>query len=318
MIKRWLIWLLKGGISLGLTGWVLSSIDLSAAWDEAKSVSLQMALLALTLTILQVVIGAARWGLVLRALATPFGWVQTLSVYYIGIFFSVVLPGAVGGDAARMWFARRHGLPLSVAVNSVGLERLATVFALILLVCLTQPILMVRLPDLPGAWLFPLLLVAGIFGTLALAFMDRLPQTLHRWQVVRGLAALAADTRRLFFRPAYSLSTIFAALIGHVISSLCVYVLAVGLGLDVHVLDCLVLVPPVILMLALPISIAGWGVRETAMVTAFGFVGVTAPSALVLSVLFGVISTLTALPGGALFLLSDGRRADRKDHSPEV
>ncbi|MCR6630866.1 MAG: flippase-like domain-containing protein [Magnetospirillum sp.] len=318
MIKRWLPWILKGGISFGLIAWVLSKVDLAAAWEQAKSIDPVMAVLAVMLMVAQTVLGAVRWALVLRALSASFQWLQTLSVYYVGVFFSIVLPGAVGGDAVRMWFARRNGLSLATAVNSVALERAVTVFALVLLVCLTQPILTLRLPNLPGAFIFPVLLAVCVLGILALAALDRLPQSLHRWRAVRGLALLAADTRKLFFHPGFSLITLLVALVGHVNLSLVVYVLAVGLNLDVHVLDCLVLVPPVILVMTLPISIAGWGVRETAMVTAFSFIGIAHSSTLVLSILFGIVTMLTALPGGVVFLLAGGRRMEEEELAAEA
>lgn len=317
MIKRLLPWLLKGGVSLGLIAWVLSKIDPAAAWNQAKSIDGAMALMSVVLMMAQIALGAVRWALVLRALSAAFHWLQTLSVYYIGVFFSIVLPGAVGGDAVRMWFARRNGLSLVTAVNSVALERAVTVFALVLLVCLTQPILMLRLPDLPGVWVFPALLAICVLGILTLAALDRLPQSLHRWRVVRGLALLAVDTRKLFFHPGFCLGTIVVALIGHINLSLVVYVLAIGLNLDIHVLDCLVLVPPVILIMTLPISIAGWGVRETAMVTAFSFVGLDSSSTLVLSILFGILTMVTALPGGLVFLMAGGRRMEAEELAAE-
>lgn len=317
MIKRLLPWLLKGGISFGLIAWVLSKVDLASAWDKAMAMDGAMVLLALVLMQAQIALGAVRWGLVLRALDAVFRWTSTATVYYIGVFFSIVLPGAVGGDAVRMWFSRRAGLSLATAVNSVALERAMTVFALVLLVCLTQPILIARIPDMPGTWVFPVLLAVCVIGILVLAALDKLPLSLHRWKLVRGLVQLAGDTRKLFFHPAWSLGTLLVALIGHINLSLAVYVLAIGLDLDVHVLDTLVLVPPVILIMTLPISIAGWGVRETAMVTAFGFVGVAADGAIVLSIIFGIVTMVTALPGGLVFLLAGGKTMEREELAEE-
>jgi uncharacterized membrane protein YbhN (UPF0104 family) len=71
----------------------------------------------------------------------------------------------------------------------------------------------------------------------------------------------------------------------------------------VTLVDCLVLVPPVILVATLPISIAGWGAREVAMVTVFGLIGVPSAQATALSVLFGVATLATALPGGLFWLM---------------
>ncbi|MBF0247192.1 MAG: flippase-like domain-containing protein [Alphaproteobacteria bacterium] len=89
--------------------------------------------------------------------------------------------------------------------------------------------------------------------------------------------------------------------------SLMVYALAVGMGNDIGIVECLVLFPPVLLVQTLPISIAGWGVREGAMVTLFAFAGVSADSALALSLLFGVAIAVTSLPGAILWVLSGKR-----------
>jgi len=308
MVKRWLPWVLKGALSLGLIWFVFSKIDLTSAWTQARTLAPTMLTLAVLLGLFQVWLGAVRWWLVLRALKATFTTMQTFIVFYIGVFFAIILPGAVGGDAVRMWTARRSGLSLTASINSVMLERAATVLALVLLVAMTQPLLLARVPTIPGSWIFPVLSVLGLLGILVLSVLDRLPASLHHWRVVRGLIHLAGDTRQLFFRPVWGGATLIVAMLGHVNLSLQVYVLALGLGLDVSAIDCLVLVPPVILIMTLPISIAGWGVRETAMVAAFGYVGVETHSALVLSVLFGLVSTATALPGGVVWLLSDIRR----------
>ncbi|CCG39804.1 lysylphosphatidylglycerol synthase transmembrane domain-containing protein [Magnetospirillum molischianum] len=308
MVKRWLPWLLKGSFSVGLIWFVFSKIDLASAWTQARTLDPAMLFLALALGLLQVWLGAVRWWLVLRALKATFTTTQTFIVYYIGVFFAIILPGAVGGDAVRMWTARRSGMSLAASINSVMLERAATVLALVLLVAATQPLLLSRTPNIPGSWVFPVLSVLGLIGILVLSVLDRLPSSLHHWRIVRGLIHLAGDTRRLFFHPAWGGATLIVAMLGHANLSFQVYALALGLGLDVSLIDCLVLVPPVILIMTLPISIAGWGLRETAMVVAFGYVGVEPHSALVLSVLFGLVSTVTALPGGVVWLLSDIRK----------
>jgi len=62
-----------------------------------------------------------------------------------------------------------------------------------------------------------------------------------------------------------------------------------------------------LLILTIPISIGGWGVREGAMVTAFALVGVPGEGALVLSLLFGVIGLVVSLPGGIVWLMMRGK-----------
>ncbi len=302
MVKRWLPWALKGVFSVGLIWFVFHKVDLASAWTQAKTLDPVMLAVALAIGVFQVWLGAVRWWLVLRALKAAFTATQAFMVFYIGVCFSIILP--VAGDALRMWKAHRSGLTLQASVNSVMLERITTILGLVLLVAITQPLLLARAPNIPGSWVFPLLSALGVIGILVLTTLDRLPRSLHRWRVVRGLIHLAGDTRRLFFRSRWGGATLLVALVGHVNLSMVAYALAVGLGLDVDMIDCMVLVPPVILIMTLPISIAGLGVRETAMVAAFGYVGVESHSALVLSLLFGLTNIITALPGGLIWLLS--------------
>ena len=94
----------------------------------------------------------------------------------------------------------------------------------------------------------------------------------------------------------------------HLLSALTVFVVARGIGVEVSLGQMAVLVPPVILVATLPISVAGWGVREGAMVTALGFVGVVPADAFAVSVIFGLALIVVALPGGALWLIGLRRR----------
>ncbi|EME70230.1 hypothetical protein H261_09232 [Paramagnetospirillum caucaseum] len=280
MVKRWLPWVLKGVLSVGLIWFAFRNVDLAAAWGQAKTLDPLMLLAALSLGVAQVFLGAMRWWLVLRALKAAFSALQALPVYYIGVCFSIVTP--VVGDAMRMWKAHRSGLSLQASVNSVMLERIVTILGLVLLVAAMQPLLLDRVPEIPGTWVFPLLSAVGISGIAFISQLDRLPVSLHRWRVVRGMVHLAGDTRKLCRRVPFSLGTLAVAVIGHANLSLVVYVLALGLGLDVSIIDCLILFPPVILALTLPISIAGFGLRENIMIVAFGYVGVEPGSAAVL------------------------------------
>ena len=69
-----------------------------------------------------------------------------------------------------------------------------------------------------------------------------------------------------------------------------------------------VLVPIIMLMSMLPVSIAGWGLREGAAVVLLGEAGINPADALLLSVLFGLISLLIWGFGGLVWLASRSRR----------
>jgi len=72
--------------------------------------------------------------------------------------------------------------------------------------------------------------------------------------------------------------------------------IAAAYGADIPARALFVLTPPVILSLALPISLGGWGVREAAMIAALGTIGVPADVALKISLMFGLLTNLVHLP----------------------
>jgi uncharacterized protein (TIRG00374 family) len=314
LTKKRLILALKFAVSGLLIWFLLSNIDLDNAGARIVEMDLALFASAIGIAVVQTVPATLRWKAVLDAIGARLDFWMAWRFFYIGAFFNQILPSSVGGDAVRIYVAHRAGLTLSGAINGVMLERVATVLALIILVAALQPLFQARIAEEAAVgWIVPVLAVlavAVLAGTGLLMSLDRLPERLHRWSLVRGLTYLAGDTRKVFLTPAALAKALAWAVVGHVNISLSVYALALGLHLEVTATDCITLVPLVILVTTVPISIAGWGVREGAMVVAFGLVGVSPDSAVVLSVLLGIAVIISSLPGGVLWLLSGARRRD--------
>ena len=88
------------------------------------------------------------------------------------------------------------------------------------------------------------------------------------------------------------------------------YVIARFLSIDISFFNALILLPPVLFMSMLPISVAGWGVREGAMVVALNMINIPAHQSLALSICFGLCALAISLPGGALWFYS-------RTHAPD-
>ncbi|HEY1721649.1 MAG TPA: lysylphosphatidylglycerol synthase transmembrane domain-containing protein [Magnetospirillaceae bacterium] len=301
-MNRWLSLALKLGITVLLFWLLLRKIDINAAWQAMQAMSIWAFVATVALLVVQLFICGFRWQMVVKALDAHIGLGKATGVFAIGTFFGLILPGAVGGDVVRMWATRRAGLSLAASINSVVLERVATVFALVLLVVVLEPLLVSEIPSSTSLWLFPVILVAMIVGTCVVMLLDRLPERIQHWRLVRALGQLAGDTRRLCLRPGRIISVLVVAVIGHLNLGLAAYALACGMHVNISVIDAVALFMPAVLIATLPISVAGWGAREAAMVTLYGFAGVPAAQALAISILYGLASTLVALSGGVLWL----------------
>ena len=309
-MKRYLGHALKFGFSAALIAYMALTFNLGEAAQRITQVDPVWVAASVAAFALLMINNSARWLIVIGAIGGRLRFWAAARMLYIGTFFNQALPSTIGGDAARMVLSRRAGLSLANAINSVMLERVVAVLGLILLVVATQPFLLARIGDNPAKYVFPLLALGGLAGVGALMVLDLIPHHWRRWSIVRGLVQLAGDAKRLFLHPVYAIAAVLLGVTGQLLISLMIYLLGRALALDgVDLLDCIVLVPPVILITTIPISIAGWGLREGAMVAVFAFVGVVQSDAFVLSILFGLVNLVLSLPGGLVWLLSGGRAA---------
>ena len=86
--------------------------------------------------------------------------------------------------------------------------------------------------------------------------------------------------------------------------------LCLALRVDLNIIDCFVLIPPVILITTIPISIAGWGVREGAMVAVLAYAGISEGDAFILSLLLGISILIASLPGGLIWIKGGYKRGE--------
>ena len=308
-MKTWGLLALKIAISGALIWYFIGKSDLGAVMESLRQVDAATVVAVLALFLAQMVLVAWRWSALLRLVGVGkgFSFHEIVRTVWSATFFNTTLVSSVGGDAFRLWTIVRAGNPLGKSVNSIFLDRLTALMALMILIAISLPYVMELIADEAAFLSYTLLIAAFLAGFAALFHADRLPRQIQHWQLVRGLANLAADTRRLSLHMDNLMPVAALSLLVHILSIFVVYVLARGLEIGISFLDCFFLVPPVILAMTLPISIAGWGVREGAMIVALGLIGVSQESALVLSILFGLGITLAALPGGVIWLFSRNR-----------
>jgi glycosyltransferase 2 family protein len=307
--KRLLPWVAKLAVSAALIWYLLAKIDVASAFARASSLPLTSVAGAFALILAQAVLGAIRWKVVIAAIKERLAAGKAVLITFVSLFFNQFLPASIGADVVRMWQSNRAGLPLPTAITSVMLERFGNLLCVVAMALALLP-LWSRHAQTEGTRIaFMLLGIAGLAGLVLLMFLDRLPSGWQRWRIVRGFAALARDTRALFLTPRSAILLALTSLAGQSALAGAVLLLALGLRLDVGFIDCLVLMPSVVVVSSLPISVAGWGVRELAMVTDFGMLSVPADSALALSVVLALTGTAVSLPGGVIWLFSMADRS---------
>ena len=87
------------------------------------------------------------------------------------------------------------------------------------------------------------------------------------------------------------------------LSGLAFYSIAMSLNINFYLSYALILIPIILLVSAIPLSIGGWGIRESAMIIGLSIAGISKNYALAVSVIYGLLLIISALPGLALWII---------------
>lgn len=294
-------------LSVAVLVYIARGLDLGQLRNHLVSVDPFLFVLALALIFLQTFVLNGRWELIMRALDVSLQWMAGWRILMISLWFNQVLPSSVGGDAVRMWLLRQRGVQWPEAVKGVAADRFTALIGLIVLMVAGLPLLLSRVSNQAALLAIGGLTLAGVAGTVVLLTLDRLPKRLTALPAIASFVRFGTLVRFLLLQSERRGLLFGSALLIHVVTAAACYVLARGVGAQLSVLDAGILIPPVVLLTAVPISISGWGVREGAMVACLGLAGVSSEEALSISLLLGAISVIIGLIGGVIWLASPER-----------
>lgn len=308
---KYLFLLLQITVSVGLLAWVLGDVDMASVIDAMQGANPWYLLLAALVMPLHIIANAWRWRYVwpldpAKPEQTKPRIATLTRLIFIGLFFNQILPPPVGGDAVRTIGAKKLGLGYSSGALSVLIERIWGLITVTLLILPTLPLL---LPEWIPAGLTPTeaaigLLVVAVLG-LIIAFKLLLWGCLRMEQKLRKPLPLALLRQlretTLEARPAIWL--LILSVLGQLPTILSVVLIGIALPGSLDAGTALLVAPLAIFATVIPISFAGWGLREGVIVTALASQGIASPQALALSLGFGIILLLISLPGAVLFRL---------------
>jgi uncharacterized membrane protein YbhN (UPF0104 family) len=293
----------KLAVSLAVLWFVTRFVDWSLVAARLADADLWPMAAAVLCLVVQGVLATLRWRQVVRALgADDPGLGKMLASYFEALFLGQVLPSTVGGDVLRGLHARAWGHTLAQAASAVILERVFALAALVALGIAGMPGLWTR--HVPNAELAVATLVVAAWGgaVAGLLLVPVLPSALQRLPLVRDVFGMAMLAHKMLRHARSTLNIALTSLGGHGLVFAAVWLLAKGLHLDLGFGAVVLAMPVVILVQMIPISLAGWGIREGAMAFVLRWFGVDASDAVLLSVLIGLAVIVSSLPGLAAWL----------------
>ena len=313
--------LAKSAVSVGLLWALFSVYDIGAAIERIAAIDPFWAAAAFAAFFVSICVAAARWGVVLRALGVKVPLPTLATLIIMSVFFNQTLPSNLGGDAMRIWRLFRRGAGLQRAVGSILLDHVMSLVGLALLVVIALPWAAMLIEDSVIVFVLAGIVVAVLSGLGVLLALDRAFFAVLRFlpsRLLEAILQLSRDARTVLLARQVIGPLLLLSVATHLCGVMMMTALAYGLGIAVDLGAFMVLVPPAVLASLVPLSFAGWGVREGAMIALLGSIGIAPEEALALSVAFGVLLLIGSLPGGLLWLVT-GNRADppiSEEHKP--
>lgn len=303
-----LFFLLRLLVSLGLMIYLCLSIN----WAQAReSIVRSDKILLMTvpfITLGGLMLSALRWKTILVDSQVHFPWFKAFRGYVLGLFYGTFLPGVLGGDAIRIAlciYETRCSAGISAA--AVLLERIGGVislFCLLFFVNITSPNLFSVLLTIQDHQLISAVGICGLVGVLVMVatrstWLRPLPDSSSgsiRGKIMHFLYVFVSTFGSLKNR---SLLVILVyCILFQTFDIFATFVLSRAIGLQLNLLVFFIVIPLTYLVLMLPFSLGGLGLREGTMAFLLSHFGVSFSDAVMLSFLIYLNRMLIGLLGG--------------------
>ncbi|MEP6816555.1 MAG: lysylphosphatidylglycerol synthase transmembrane domain-containing protein [Marmoricola sp.] len=286
-------------VGAGLLAIVVGRLGAGPFLQGIGTIDLWSLVLAAGIAVITTACCAWRWTLVARGLGIGLPLGAAIAAYYRSQFLNTTLPGGVLGDVHR---GVRHGRDVDDVgrgLRAVAWERLA---GQVVQVVVSMGVLLLLPSPVHSSMLFVVAAVA-VAVPAAVLLAHRLPRD-GPSPFARAVRTAALDLRDgLLARrawPGIALAST-AAVAGHAVTFL---VAAWTVGVAVSPVRILPLALLVLLAMAIPTNVAGWGPREGVAAWAFAAAGLGAAQGVATSVVYGVMVLVANLPGAGVLVVA--------------
>lgn len=308
--------ILRLAVSVGAIALVFWSQrqHLSEAFSILKQdIRYEYVLLALATYVGALAVIAYRLKLVFEVQKIRLTFRETYYLSWVGLFFNLFLPSAVGGDIMKVYYAAKHSGSKIHATTAVVWDRLLGFSALLVMAMIGVMALYKELDDVRLDFFVVIFFV--FFGFVGLFFMSkrmgRAFKFLKHWVPSEKIRGILSDLYHAMhaFRGHKKIfaGTLLLSFAGQALFITLHYWLARGIQIDMS-LGLFFILIPVLSIITMAPSIGGLGVREAAVVYLFKHF-IPNERALALSLLLDMLLYALSFGAGILYAVKGGLKS---------
>jgi glycosyltransferase 2 family protein len=307
-------------ISFGLIAFLLFTVDFGDMRGSLAGSNGYFLLAALMVAFGDRLIMAFKWSILLRAKAIHIPLMKVTVTYWISTFLGLFLPATVGADAIRAYAVSKGGQRGRDVVSSIVIERIFGILALLIfvLISIVLSIFVFGESFFENIWnLFGIILIVFVIltGFIYISLNRSFLQKMYRFFEVRSPKLLGnkwvsklRDVYQSYL--AYQdqkkvlAGFLFLSFLENLFPIFWTYFLSLAFNIPVPLLYIFILEPIVLVLVRLPISIDGIGIKEGAFVYFLSLIGIPSSDALLLGIASHILAVISILPGGVLYGLN--------------
>lgn len=309
MVRQYAGVIVRLVLSIALLALLGTIIDFRDLLSHFVAINWSLYALGLVAFLAFVALWALRWHVIIQHTAETIRYFKALTTLLTGIFFSMFLPSIVGTDVGRVVELSRERHNQASAISSVLIDRVVGLLNLVLMA-------LVALIVGGAQFVEDQMIVVVIVGTLVamavgwfLFFNRRFMRLFERLLNLPIINRFEASIRELYDalyalhnQPRLLISTVVISVIAFLCEIASVMLAAAALGIAIEPAFFFIFMPIIWVIITIPVTISGLGLREGVFVFFFGQIGVDPAHAVALSLVYYTFSVVTGVVGGLIFL----------------
>lgn len=272
-----------------------------------KGANVYWLILSFSLHAIGLLISAYRWQILIQAHGTsvPLGFLA--QSYLVGTFFNNFLPTRFGGDIVRIWDGSRYSRSLLKSSAIVVVERFTGIVVLFFFAFVASLFRLDLAQNIPVIWvsllvgLVGLTFVAAFLSPLLRRAIAKIPEKKFLSKGRQKLLEFRDVILLYREKKAFLARAIFWAFLLQVNVIVHYYMIGKALHLNIPLLDYFIFIPIVLLILIIPITIGGLGLREGSYIEIFRFYGIMPDAAVSFGLIDWGFGLIIGIAGGIIY-----------------
>lgn len=292
-------------ISAGLLALLIYRTGIVVIGEILAGVILLLFLLVIIVENMGVALSAKKWQMLLESRGIQLGYRESLSYYYIGSFFNTMMPSSVGGDIIKSYKLGKKTDSVGAFSSSI-MDRMTGLLAVVSIASVAVVISYGILPR--AALLAAVAVISGFAGTVVILMKTSLVErfttlVFSRWATIHAFLMKVISSVKGYRDKKLILAAMVISFLYHIILILNNYLLSLALGMNIDIRYFFIFIPIAEILVSLPVSIQGFGVREGSYALLFSSIGAEYAAAFSLGFLDQIVKVITSMIGGVVYVI---------------